>query len=109
RLLSTSFFLRRLQLADDLFGWRWLCAKDCRDRKIILQHWEVSVMHFQLIACFCVRIAICIEITNTHDVFKRLRAHRSSVHPQAATDCSGNSLHPLQSAEASRLTRIGDL
>src|SRR5437762_14366946 len=60
-------------------------------------------MHFQLVTCFCVRLAIGIEVTNPHHVLECLRAHCSCVHSQAATDCPWNSFHPLQPANTSSL------
>ena len=38
-------------------------------------------MHFQLVSIFIVRVSFPIEVTNAHDLFERLRAHRARVHP----------------------------
>src|SRR4029453_11774885 len=66
-------------------------------------------MHFQIVPLFHLQISIRIQITNAHDVFKGLRAHRASIHAQATADRARDSLHPLQPAEAGCLTGIGDL
>src|SRR5713101_4760036 len=49
------------------------------------------------------------EIRKAHNVLESLCAHRASVHAQAAADRAGNSFHPLESAQARVLSRVGDL
>jgi hypothetical protein len=66
-------------------------------------------MDLQIIPPFDAQISIGIQITNTHDVFKSLRAHRPGVHAQATADRARDSLHPLKSAETGCLTGVGDL
>src|SRR5437762_136468 len=108
-LRCAALLLRCVQFSRNLFGRGRLAAKDGGHGKIVFKQRKASIMYFQFVSRFRVRISFRVEITDTDNVLKSLCAHGTSVHPQTAADSAGNALHPLQATNPGCLTSIGDL
>ncbi len=90
-------------------GGRGCPAKDRRNRVVVIQRRNVTIINLELRRRFRLRISLAVEIPNAHDVLKSLRAHGAGIHAQAASDRARNSFHPFQPAQTRRFTRISDL
>src|SRR5438270_14031485 len=66
-------------------------------------------MTLELVARFRVSLSVCIEVADANHILECLGAHRARVHAQSPADGAGNSFHPLQTAHARRLSRVGHL